>query len=68
VCNLRVYIPSYEDEVAKTLKNKWTAGPDDIPECLVKQCIGLIKKPLTHIYIISPLARGFSQVSGKQLK
>jgi hypothetical protein len=37
--------------LAKTLKNKQTAGPDDIPECLVKQCIGLIKKPLTHIYI-----------------
>ena len=29
--------------MAKTLKNKQTAGPDDIPECLVKQCIGLIK-------------------------
>ena len=39
--------------LAKTLKNKRTAGPDDIPKCLVKQCIGLIKKPLTHIYNLS---------------
>ena len=39
--------------MAKTLKNKQTAGPDDIPECLVKQCIGLLKKPLTHLYNLS---------------
>ena len=54
-CATSVFIyPVTEEEVvnmAKTLKNKQTAGPDDIPECLVKQCIGLIKKPLTHIYI-----------------
>ena len=31
--------PVTEEEVvnmAKTLKNKQTAGPDDMPECLVK--------------------------------
>jgi hypothetical protein len=39
--------------LAKTLKNKRTAQPDDIPECLVKHSIGLIKKPLTHIYNLS---------------
>jgi hypothetical protein len=35
--------------LAKTLKNKRTAGPDDKPECLAKQCIGLLTH--THIYI-----------------
>ena len=64
-CATSVFIyPVTEEEVvslAKTLKNKRTAGPDDIPECLVKQCIGLIKKPLKHIYIIFHLVWGFSQ-------
>jgi len=49
-CATSVFIyPVTEEEVvnmAKTLKNKQTAGPDDIPECLVKQCIGLIKKTI----------------------
>jgi hypothetical protein len=35
------------------LKDKLTAGYDDIPESLVKQCIQLIKGPLTHIYNVS---------------
>jgi hypothetical protein len=35
------------------LKNKLTAGYNDIPESLVKQCIQLIKGPLTHIYNVS---------------
>jgi hypothetical protein len=35
------------------LKGKHTAGYDDIPESLVKQCIQLIKGPLTHIYNVS---------------
>ena len=56
-CITSIFIyPVTEEEVvnlAKTLKNRRTAGPDDIPECLVKQCIGLIKKPLTHIYNLS---------------
>ena len=46
-CATSVFIyPVMEEEVvnmAKTLKNKQNAGPDDIPEYLVKQCIGLIK-------------------------
>jgi hypothetical protein len=56
-CETSVFIyPVTEDEVvslAKTLKNKRTVGPDDIPECLVKHSIGLIKKLLTHIYKLS---------------
>jgi hypothetical protein len=39
--------------LAKNLKNKLTASYDDIPESLVKQCIQLIKGPLTHIYNVS---------------
>ena len=39
--------------LAKNLKNKPTASPDDIPESLVKQCIQLIKGPPTHIYNLS---------------
>jgi hypothetical protein len=39
--------------LAKNLKDKLMAGYDDIPESLVKQCIQLIKGPLTHIYNIS---------------
>ena len=48
--------PVTEEEVndlAKSLKGKPTSGNDDIPENLVKQCIHLIKRPLTHIYNIS---------------
>ena len=56
-CTPSIFIyPVTEEEVvnlAKTLKNKRTAGPDGISECLLKQCIGLIKKPLTHIYNLS---------------
>ena len=67
-CITSVFIYPVTEEVvnlAKTLKNKRTAGPDDIPECLVKQCIGLIKTPLTYIYIICHLVWGFSQKTGK---
>ena len=52
-CTTSVFMYPVREEVvnlAKTLENKRTAGPDDIPECLVKQCIGLIKKPLTYGY------------------
>jgi hypothetical protein len=45
--------PVTEEEVVsltKSLKGKHTAGYDDIPKSLVKQCIQLIKGPLTHIY------------------
>jgi hypothetical protein len=53
-CSNTVFIkPVTEEEVVKlsiNLKGKSTAGYDDIPESLVKRCIQLIKKPLTHIY------------------
>jgi len=46
-------IPVTENEVekvAKGLKNKSSAGIDEIPDCVVKQCIIQLKKPLTNIY------------------
>jgi hypothetical protein len=39
--------------LTKSLKGKPTSGDDDIPENLLKQCIHLIKGPLTHIYNLS---------------
>ena len=48
--------PATEEKVvslAKNLKDKLTAGYDDIPKSLVKQCIQLIKGPLTNIYNLS---------------
>jgi hypothetical protein len=38
------------EKVAKGLKNKLTAGVDEIPDYVVKQCIKLLKKPLANIY------------------
>ena len=35
------------------MKDKLTAGYDDIPKSLVKECIHLIKGPLIHIYNVS---------------
>jgi len=35
--------------LAKNLNDKLKAGYDDIPESLVKQCIQLIKGPLTYL-------------------
>jgi hypothetical protein len=55
-CPNSIFIPPLTEEVvslAKSLKGKHTAGYDDIPESLVKQCIQLIKGPLTHIYNVS---------------
>jgi hypothetical protein len=56
-CPNSIFIdPVSEDEVinlSKNLKGKMTAGYDDIPENLVKDCIHLIKKPMAHIYNIS---------------
>jgi len=56
-CPNSVFIyPVTEEEVislAKSLKGKPTAGDDDIPENLVKQCMQLIKGPLAHIYNLS---------------
>ena len=39
--------------LAKNLKDMLTAGYNDIPESLVKQCIQLIKGPQIHIYNVS---------------
>jgi hypothetical protein len=36
--------------VAKILKNKLTAGIDEIPEYVVKQCIEQLKVPFANIY------------------
>ena len=35
------------------MKGTPTAGYDDVPDMLVKQCIQLIKGPLAHIYNVS---------------
>jgi hypothetical protein len=45
--------PITENEVqkaAKALKNKLSAGIDEIPDCVVKQCIKVLKRPSTNIY------------------
>jgi len=56
-CPNSIFIyPVTEEEVislTKGLKGKPTAGYDDIPESVVKQCIQLIKGPLAHIYNVS---------------
>jgi hypothetical protein len=38
------------EKVAKGLKNKLSAGIDEIPDYVVKECIKLLKKPLANIY------------------
>ena len=38
------------EKVVKGLKNKLSAGIDEIPDYVVKQCIKLLKKPLANIY------------------
>jgi hypothetical protein len=46
----------WEEEVkslTKGLNDKHSVGYNDIPECIVKQCIQLVKKPLTHNYNVS---------------
>jgi hypothetical protein len=55
-CPNSIFISPVTEEVvslAKNLKDKLTAGYDDIPESSVKQCIRLIEGPLTHIYNVS---------------
>jgi hypothetical protein len=45
--------PVTENEVecvTKNLKGNFSAGYNEIPDCLVKQYIKLIKKPLSRIY------------------
>jgi len=39
-----------EEKVARSLKNKSSAGIDGIPDYIVKLCIELLKVPLTNIY------------------
>ena len=38
------------EKVAKDLKNKLSAGINDILDYVIKRCIELLKKPLTNIY------------------
>jgi len=56
-CDKSIFLtPITENEVAKvakSLKNKFTSGNDDIPDYVVKQCIDYLKKPLTDIYNLS---------------
>jgi hypothetical protein len=55
-CPNSIFIYPVTEEVislTKSLKGKPTAGDDDIPENLFKQCIHLIKGPLAHIYNLS---------------
>jgi len=69
-CPNSIFIFPVTEEVvslAKNLKNKLTAGYDDVPESLVKQCIQLIKGPLTHIYKVS-LRSGVFQDEWKAAK
>ena len=47
------FVPITENEVekvAKGFKNKLSAGVDEIPDYVVKQCITFLKEPLTDIY------------------
>jgi hypothetical protein len=49
-------LPTTEKEVEcviRRLKGKFSAGYDEIPECVVKQCAVSIRGPLTHIYNLS---------------
>jgi hypothetical protein len=51
-CTNSIFISPVTEEVvslAKNLNDKLKAGYDDIPERLVKQCIQLIKGPLTYL-------------------
>ena len=46
-------VTEYEVEnVINTLKGKFSAGFDEIPEFLVKCCLHCIKKPLTYTFNI----------------
>jgi hypothetical protein len=38
------------EKVARSFKNKLTAGIHRIPDCVVKECIELLKIPLTNTY------------------
>ena len=70
-CPNSIFIyPVTEEEVislTKSLKWKPISGDNNIRENLVKQCIHLIKEPLTHIYNLSLISGVFS-VSWKTAK
>jgi hypothetical protein len=54
--NVLFLAPATEEEVlqiAKKLKMKSSAGYDEIPDMIVKQCIHTVKKPLTFIINLS---------------
>jgi hypothetical protein len=40
-------------EVVKNFRGKYSAGTDEIPDCVVKKCIEAVKWPLAHF--IMPL-------------
>ena len=67
--SIYIYLLTEEEVIslAKSLKGKPTSGDDDIPENLVKQCIHLIKGPLTHAYNLS-LTSGVFPVLWKTAK
>ena len=48
-------------KVAGSLKNKLTAGLDDVPEYVVKKCIDQLTTPLTDIYNASLESGTFSR-------
>jgi hypothetical protein len=51
--NTMFWLPITEMEiesVVKSLKGKYSAGFDEIPEFLTKRCLHYIKKPLVHIF------------------
>ena len=68
-CNNSIFFtPVTENEVvkvAKSLKNKFATGNDDIPDYIVKQCIDYLKKPLTDIYIMRHLNQEFFLINLK---
>jgi hypothetical protein len=54
--NVLFLVPVTEEEVLQVtskLKTKTSAGYDEIPDMIVKQCIQFIKKPLTFIFNLS---------------
>ena len=50
------FTPTNEDEIINIIKNlqvKKSAGPDDIPNSLLKRIVGVIVCPLVHIFNLS---------------
>jgi hypothetical protein len=60
--NTMFLFPVTESEVegvVRSLKNKLSAGIGEIPDYVVKQCITLVKIPLTNIYDASLVTGNF---------